>query len=172
MLTYHQRGILPFTWGQSHKICSWNLDVKITNLRLQPHLPGANELIAPMGCIMIGWILLFRVTRTCLKLSVDSTLYGPSVAIELFWNTQTNLGLWDSFDPTAYWLPLCSIRLRNAIFYSTIFTGSIWSDPLIDFYVVLWFEKKILCSIIERNVCVFPLVVTSFKWELSLHCAM
>ena len=49
MLTNHQWGLVPFTWGQFHrKYSRYKLDIclKITNLRLQTHLQGTNELIS------------------------------------------------------------------------------------------------------------------------------
>ena len=49
VLTNHQGGLMEFMWGPFHRKCSKvsNLDrsMKITNLRLQLQLPGANELI-------------------------------------------------------------------------------------------------------------------------------
>ena len=48
MLTDNQWGIVAFTWGQFHnkysRLSILNMSLKITYLKLQPHLPGANEL--------------------------------------------------------------------------------------------------------------------------------
>ena len=48
-LTNHQLGLVAFTWVQFHRKWSRYLALmwiwKITNLELQPHLPGATELI-------------------------------------------------------------------------------------------------------------------------------
>ena len=48
-LTNHQLGLVAFTWGQFHRKWSRYLSLmwiwKITNFELQPHLPGANEVM-------------------------------------------------------------------------------------------------------------------------------
>ena len=44
MLTYHQWGLVAFTWGQFHEKCSRYLSLAIIDLRLQLHLLEANKL--------------------------------------------------------------------------------------------------------------------------------
>ena len=49
ILIYHQWGAMAFTWGLFHKTVRkryiHDVNLKMTNVRLQPHHPGSNELV-------------------------------------------------------------------------------------------------------------------------------
>ena len=58
MLTYHQWGPVTFTWGYHHWICEisiLDMSLKITDFKIQPHLPGASELIASLHSPLHGY---------------------------------------------------------------------------------------------------------------------
>ena len=87
MFTNHQCGLLVFTRGKLHRTCSRYLKhwYELENdLRVQPHLPGANELTEQLKIL---WICMKPSDRQSpIKLSLWNLFYVLETYSKVDWN--------------------------------------------------------------------------------------